>query len=110
MAAHGDVRAVGSFFFALVSGGDGSRLSVVRGGQPTGSGRLDPRFALVSNKDRGYDGGLPCFRIGEPLRSLSAARRLLMGREVGAFEAGWSSRQTDGWCQPTRSVLRSRRR
>lgn len=68
-------------------------LSVARGGQPPGDGRLAPRFALVGNKDRGCDGGSSCLRIGEPLRSLSVARRLLMGCEVGVFEAGWGSRR-----------------
>lgn len=78
--------------WAVVRGGNGSMLSVARGGQPPGDGRLAPRFALVGNKDRGCDGGSSCLQIGEPLRSLSVARRLLMGCEVGVFEAGWGSR------------------
>ncbi len=81
---------MGAVRSGMVRGGSGSMLSVARGGQPPGGGRLAPRFTLVSNKDRGYDGGSSCLRRGEPLRSLSVARRLLMGCEVGVFEAGRS--------------------
>lgn len=65
MAAHGDVRAVGSFFFALVSGGG---------------------WFVAGWGSRQADGW--CQPTRSALRSLSAARLLLMGREVGSVRGG----------------------
>ena len=74
-------------------GRDGSWRAVVRSGQLTASVRLAPRFALVGNTSREYDDGSSYLRIGEPLRSLPATRRLLMGREVGSVRGELGARR-----------------
>ena len=74
-------------------GRDGSWRAVVRSGQPTASVRLAPRFALVGNTSREYDDVSSYLRIGEPLRSLPATRRLLMGREVGSVRGELGARR-----------------
>ena len=110
-------------FFAWgtgVRGGRGSRLSVVRGGQPPGSGRLAPRCALVGKK--GWDARMGlvvppnrlraalaarCPSVADGARDGSGSRR--DGSRWERFEAACGSGRAAAGQRATRSALRSRR-
>ena len=93
------------FVVGAVRGRMGSRLSVVRGGQPPGSGRLVPRCALVGKKGRDARMGL----VVPPNRLRAALAARCPSAADGARDGSGSRRERfETACGSGRAAARQR--